>query len=640
MPRNSIWIILFVSLVIRLLFIPHPGFKADIAYWKWWGKVAAEEGITATFNHSNYPPVYLYVLQSTSWIYRLFSPLDGNYWDDNNFLYLFLIKLPYIAADIGIGYLIYLILSTKSNSTSGRSLNLALFGSSLFLLNPAVIYNSAVWGQTDSLSAFFILLMYYLLFAKHYSLFALAITVNIFLKVQSLPFVILAFLVLVKKEGLGRAFNLLIPTIVTAFFINLPHILANNFIAPISTMINSLGYFPYASLNAYNLHWLLIGGQSDSYPDHNLIAGFITHKSLGLMLFGLCAVLLILFLWKKLTKEDKTPVPLFYVSLLLIFSSFLFMTEIHERYFFPIYVFGALLVPLSITTRLRTTFSRHFAQSRIGQVLNMFNSWSGTSNETTRGIKASESDKESRWSVSEKNVVESWSATFTLPIYICLALSGLLSLHLVMIQNYPDNNLKALAWMESARIPISLVLSVLNLAIFSILFFPVLRSIPGKIWVGLISVISLIGLIKSITPTPSSISLTSLSPSSFSQGWGDLAYDQSVGGNLLAPAYYYHRTGLGAHANSQITYQLDKKFSKFTTSFGVDIESPDSGSARFAVLVDDTLKFASDVMRKWTPPQYTEIDVTGAEKLTLVVTDADDGINGDHADWLEPMLIK
>jgi hypothetical protein len=39
-------------------------------------------------------------------------------------------------------------------------------------------------------------------------------------------------------------------------------------------------------------------------------------------------------------------------------------------------------------------------------------------------------------------------------------------------------------------------------------------------------------------------------------------------------------------------------------------------------------------------PGYAQVPVAGARFLTLEVLDGGDGINRDHADWLEPVLWR
>jgi hypothetical protein len=50
-------------------------------------------------------------------------------------------------------------------------------------------------------------------------------------------------------------------------------------------------------------------------------------------------------------------------------------------------------------------------------------------------------------------------------------------------------------------------------------------------------------------------------------------------------------------------------------------------------------KFVSPVLNPNLRLAEIDLEITGAERLFLVVTDAGDGINSDHADWCEPRLV-
>src|SRR5262245_33068019 len=39
-------------------------------------------------------------------------------------------------------------------------------------------------------------------------------------------------------------------------------------------------------------------------------------------------------------------------------------------------------------------------------------------------------------------------------------------------------------------------------------------------------------------------------------------------------------------------------------------------------------------------PGYARVDVAQADTLTLEILDGGDGINGDHGDWLHPLLFR
>ena len=70
---------------------------------------------------------------------------------------LFLFKLPAIASDLATGYLIYLIVKKIKSPKAG------LIASAFYIFNPALIFNSTLWGQVDSLTALFYLLSIYLI---------------------------------------------------------------------------------------------------------------------------------------------------------------------------------------------------------------------------------------------------------------------------------------------------------------------------------------------------------------------------------------------------------------------------------------------------------------------------------------------
>ena len=74
---------------------------------------------------------------------------------------------------------------------------------------------------------------------------------------------------------------------------------------------------------------------------------------------------------------------------------------------------------------------------------------------------------------------------------------------------------------------------------------------------------------------------------------------------------------------------------------GVDAEIAYTRAASivFQVLGDGRVLFNSGVMRSDTPAKRVSVDLGGVGELKLVVTDAGDGSNSDHADWAEPILL-
>lgn len=101
----------------------------------------------------------------------------------------------------------------------------------------------------------------------------------------------------------------------------------------------------------------------------------------------------------------------------------------------------------------------------------------------------------------------------------------------------------------------------------------------------------------------------------------------------------------GDHARdpqAHATFALEGKFKEFLATIGLDDEIRDrpDPSVTFQVWVDDQPQFDSGVMRPTTPARTIRVNVTGAKTLRLVVTDAGDGNNGDHANWGAARLIR
>ena len=96
---------------------------------------------------------------------------------------------------------------------------------------------------------------------------------------------------------------------------------------------------------------------------------------------------------------------------------------------------------------------------------------------------------------------------------------------------------------------------------------------------------------------------------------------------------------MGTHANSEIRYRLDNGYKCLEAEVGVDDEKDGAGTVVFQVFIDGSKVFDSGTMRGRQAAKKISIPLDGAEELTLVVTDAGDGITCDHADWANARLI-
>ncbi|WP_423735820.1 NPCBM/NEW2 domain-containing protein [Chitinophaga caseinilytica] len=72
--------------------------------------------------------------------------------------------------------------------------------------------------------------------------------------------------------------------------------------------------------------------------------------------------------------------------------------------------------------------------------------------------------------------------------------------------------------------------------------------------------------------------------------------------------------------------------------FGNALQSIGAGSVEFKVLGDGKLLWSSGVMRQGEPAKKVDVDVRNVQLLTLEVTDGNDGISGDVANWASAKL--
>lgn len=141
------------------------------------------------------------------------------------------------------------------------------------------------------------------------------------------------------------------------------------------------------------------------------------------------------------------------------------------------------------------------------------------------------------------------------------------------------------------------------------------------------------------TPTNGESLLSNLNWVSASNGWGPVEKNRSNGeiagndGRTLTIRDKTYASGLGVHAYSDIKYNLDANFTRFTSDIGIDNETGGRGSAVFQVFVDGKIAYDSGTVRGTDSARQVSVDVTGARELRLVVSPGGDGNAYDHANW-------
>ncbi|MGH4035791.1 NPCBM/NEW2 domain-containing protein [Actinomycetota bacterium Odt1-20B] len=147
-----------------------------------------------------------------------------------------------------------------------------------------------------------------------------------------------------------------------------------------------------------------------------------------------------------------------------------------------------------------------------------------------------------------------------------------------------------------------------------------------------------------VAPPAGKSALSALPWLSAENGWGPVERDTSNGesaggdGGPLTINGVTYAKGLGAHADSSVSYYAGGSCERVSAQVGLDDEKGAKGTVAFEIWADGKKAASTGVLTNAQPAQGLSADVSGAQVVRLVVTDGGDGNDSDHADWAEPEL--
>lgn len=297
----------------------------------------------------NTPPVLLYLRTAAAASYRALDRAGFELWDSRlNFeeldagelafrlersrWFTLGLKLPGIVADALICWALYL-----AGSVVGRSTGVA--AAAAYSLNPAVIYNTAFWGQSDSVWIALVAASLGLLHRRRVVAAASAYTLAALTKPQALAFAPLVVVLAAARvpRRLGRAGLAVAGTCLLVF---LPFLLGGTFLSTLAALWRStVGGEPYLSCNAANLWLLLDGGRGFATSDTIVLAGPLTARGLGILMLLVCSLLVAAQLPPR---GEPVPERLFFAAAVTTLAFFTLGTELHENHLIAVLPFLAL----------------------------------------------------------------------------------------------------------------------------------------------------------------------------------------------------------------------------------------------------------------------------------------------------------
>jgi len=311
---------LLIKLIIATLYEGH---ATDINCFYAWSEMIFEHGIDEFYYldaFTDYPPGYMAILWVIAAIRKVLSvetvSTAGN----------LLIKLVPILADLGAGFMVYLLAKRKFSESS------ALLVSVAYVLNPIVLLDSSIWAQTDSVFTLFVLLTCYFCMEEKRIFAYFMFAIGILIKPQTLIFTpILIWTIIEQVFRNNFSAKKMLKDLaggIAAIAMMVVLILPFGFEKVLSQYVDTLGSYEYCTVNAYNF-WGLLGKNWASQAD--LFLGLECRRWGTFAIFA--AVALSGFIFFKL-KEDKSK---YFISMSVVVSTmFLFSVRMHERYLFPV----------------------------------------------------------------------------------------------------------------------------------------------------------------------------------------------------------------------------------------------------------------------------------------------------------------
>ncbi len=324
---------LLLGLALRLCLSMLPGFQIDVNDWFAWAIRLSHFNFVTFYSKdffTDYTPGYLYILSVLGFLKNFLQMPDRNFY--------LLLKIPAIISDLVIALLAFYQIKKVVPE------KLAFLAFLFILFNPAIIFNSAVWGQVDSILTLFLLITVISLKKNNLIFGSIFYGLSLLIKPQALALIPVLAIFLINQFKLLNLFKLLVPGLLIIFILALPFFPNQTLVNLAHHITNTAGEYPYTSLFAYNL-WGAVGFW---LPDNKLWQG-ISYQNLGYILFLSYWVTIVYFYFRN-------KLSIYTLGALAAMGFFFLPTRAHERYLYPALIF-LILSTVTFRSRLLLTLT-------------------------------------------------------------------------------------------------------------------------------------------------------------------------------------------------------------------------------------------------------------------------------------------
>ncbi len=336
---------LLLALAVRMPLAATPGFITDVQDYVIWSYKLTRYGLGSAYEVvdgiwiADYPPVLLYMFQALGRFYQLLFAPDFLYpvsagdpalrMVTTNAALLAdpvhrtLLRVPAILADLLTGSLIFVLVWPKTTARSAWLIAIS------YLFNPAIIYNSGLYGQTDAVHTLLVVLALAMLEAARSGWGFLVLAIAGLTKPQALVFGPLALFRAFQRQSWGGLAHAGAGGLIGLLVVMAPMVASGAFWGSIAQFRSTVGYHPILSANAHNLWWLVMGGRI-GIEDTTLLFGGVSYRSVGLLLLAAAYALALAGMLKRPSSDCWMAAA--YVG----FAFFVLPTQIHENHGFAV----------------------------------------------------------------------------------------------------------------------------------------------------------------------------------------------------------------------------------------------------------------------------------------------------------------
>lgn len=319
-------VMLFALWIVKSIAVAYaPGFRVDVGTYESWGLDIAQNGPSAMYRSGaflDYPPGYLYALWAAGAVARLLHASDP--------LLRVIIETPALVADFFLAALMFVVVRRRA---SAQAAWLAM----LFVaLNPALLFDTVVWGQSDSVLTLVMLLSAAMMLDDEIELGWGLAALALLIKPQALMLMPVLGIWTLRTTAFTRWWRSALAFLAVAVVGVAPFQVGHPWSWLPDLYQSTAAYYHETSVNAFNLIALLGGLRQN---DGEAILG-ISWFTLGLALLVPLYAVMAWTIWRNPTRRN-----LWLTSFLALFGFFMFAPRMHERYIYSAVVFA---IPLAL----------------------------------------------------------------------------------------------------------------------------------------------------------------------------------------------------------------------------------------------------------------------------------------------------